>query len=1039
MLLRELLRTSLAVESEPMRAFLAQNGVPTDAVPDGIYMPTNASWARLAVWILPRRSEMPLRALPDIVELFQNLSASMFFADPLTPRIAEVLALWLTEVEGGWQAHPLAERQPHMAAASSYGHLAKLASSIRQAFFLMAHRAPEHAKAYLKRVMAQRDSSNTVREIMKFRGSLAQAAPAELADLTFAGLVANEPARGRSVWRDDPFTFLDNEFLPSSPAQGLFLELLTSASQHGLVLIRRLVDHATAARSGGRAPDTDGLTLVIDGKARFFPWTRSYFWPREGEGSYAVESGLMALEAWSHARIERGEAPGQVIADILGDEGAPAAYLLVAVDVILSHWPKTRAAAVPFVGSPELLSIDRTRQLHDQRPELDFGGWGAIEPSGPVRLVDLEKRPSREMPLETLLGAFVGKDADNESAELHRLLTDAATRLGPPDELASFADPAFMVLYALNVTDPANWPTIGQVSTYVSPASEAEHLARLQGQHLERHTDLSIEAALQNALTDSTRSSPEIAAHCVDYAKRRSAAGQDENGDELRMRKHAIFSAAMIAMRDGAADLVEQHEAWARGVFEDALASTDDISVSRMREGIRFNPVSIATVGLIHLWRRNRTEADRDALLALAARKDPHAAQGFRSGLVILWEVDERIIPAVLRCAIAAQVSTVVDWDAPDELKHLADACRAERMKGVLAAEIAWLDGNAAEPTWPVLPACHSAVRRNIGRAFASAAPETEDKPITTDLISSQSAALWLRQLADPLTIDRAPWIADLVATYAEWTASANGAGLDTEADIDRAPVEWNNIFYSLLVRAIPIVGGQEARKRFEQVAILPGERFFDISARLVRSLDETYFNDRGLDLATALEFRGILARRLMETHGWCRDKDRVSFTVEMHIAPAIATLFMNEHSSFSATKCYLLEKGMDKIEPFLAGMAAMMETGPVPFLSMLTLNLLEVSPRSSHAGFLLGSADVWLRRVPANAELWVDHGIGARIARWLEQVSSADPSLRAPGHHLRPLIDSVLARLVRVGVAEAHRVETLITSLSRNGFLDRR
>jgi hypothetical protein len=95
----------------------------------------------------------------------------------------------------------------------------------------------------------------------------------------------------------------------------------------------------------------------------------------------------MALEAWSHARVERGDAPDQVIADILGPEGSPAAYILVAVDILISHWPKTLTALVPFLGSPELLSLDRTRQAHDSMPEIDLLGWGAIGPresAGPV-------------------------------------------------------------------------------------------------------------------------------------------------------------------------------------------------------------------------------------------------------------------------------------------------------------------------------------------------------------------------------------------------------------------------------------------------------------------------------------------------------------------------------------------------------------------------------------------------------------------------------------------------------------------------------
>jgi hypothetical protein len=73
-LLRELIRTAIAVESRPLVETLAERGVDVGAIPAGIYGPSNGSWARLARWLLARRVNLPLRALPDVVELFQNLS-----------------------------------------------------------------------------------------------------------------------------------------------------------------------------------------------------------------------------------------------------------------------------------------------------------------------------------------------------------------------------------------------------------------------------------------------------------------------------------------------------------------------------------------------------------------------------------------------------------------------------------------------------------------------------------------------------------------------------------------------------------------------------------------------------------------------------------------------------------------------------------------------------------------------------------------------------------------------------------------------------
>ena len=109
--------------------------------------------------------------------------------------------------------------------------------------------------------------------------------------------------------------------------------------------------------------------------------------------------------------------------------------------------------------------------------------------------------------------------------------------------------------------------------------------------------DYGIDAAIQNALEDSSRSSPELAEQAIVYARELSTSA-DMPEDILGSRTNALVAAAMILARDGADGLLEQHESWARNVFAQAFASTDDITVSRMRDGTRFNPVGIAASAL---------------------------------------------------------------------------------------------------------------------------------------------------------------------------------------------------------------------------------------------------------------------------------------------------------------------------------------------------------------------------------------------------------------------------------------------------------
>src|SRR4029077_15431540 len=114
------------------------------------------------------------------------------------------------------------------------------------------------------------------------------------------------------------------------------------------------------------------------------PWKQTYFWSRDQAREYSVASGLKALEAWGHHRLDAGAPVEIVLAEILVPVGSCSAYLLVAVDVLISHFPSTRSALVPFLADPELLAIERYRGGHDQmdRSRSTVGN----EPSGKVTL-----------------------------------------------------------------------------------------------------------------------------------------------------------------------------------------------------------------------------------------------------------------------------------------------------------------------------------------------------------------------------------------------------------------------------------------------------------------------------------------------------------------------------------------------------------------------------------------------------------------------------------------------------------------------------
>jgi hypothetical protein len=375
--LRELIRTTMAVDAVPAAQFLGSLGVDPAAIPASLNVPSGPSWHRLVVWLLSLGTQLPAAAIPDVVDLYTSWSIGVIGLDPLTPTLVAWLHHWLSEIERARSRAPFGGE-------IEQEKIRELEVSLRTGFLAFCRRTPALATDYLRALRARPNNDRIVESILKFRGSLAEAAPAELAELTAASLIRQRTREKRrdGYDRDEPFSYLDHQLIPESPAQGPFYELLTHAPQHGLPLVRRLVDHAVAFKSGGRPPGSNAIVVNFDDGARAFPWLQTYNWSRSASCSYySVTSALMALEAWAHKRIESGEDFAAVLGDVLGAPGAPAAYLLVAVDLVISHWPKSAEAAVSFLASPGLLSIDRERQVHDETPLPDLFGLSALQRS----------------------------------------------------------------------------------------------------------------------------------------------------------------------------------------------------------------------------------------------------------------------------------------------------------------------------------------------------------------------------------------------------------------------------------------------------------------------------------------------------------------------------------------------------------------------------------------------------------------------------------------------------------------------------------
>ena len=1035
-LLRELIRVVIAVESEPAARLFTSIGIDPAAIPSSLHVPSSPSWHRLIGWLLSLGDKLPRAAIPDVLDLYIAWSGGMLGTDPLTPRLQAQMLGWLNEIETARDSAAIRDLHEPFGGEIDYHRMRSLESDMRSAFFLFAHRTPQLAAEYLRNLGERRYGEDAIRSVLKFRGTLAQAAPAELAELTANALIRkpDQQDRLRHGKREEPFEYyIDHGFLPASPSQGPFLELLTHSPQYGLALIRQLVDHAISFYSGRRDPSGDVITVVLRDDERSFPWTHSYYWSRDAHGNYSVTSGLMALEVWAHRRIEAGESFNSVLSDVLGAAGSPAAYLLIAVDVILSHWPRSRDSAIPFLAAPELLSLDRERQMHDGFEYPDFLGLKALqkEPAGSASVADLKKRESRKVSLDHQLGHIAVFGPTETREQVAGLLKQAAARLGPPEPKSTMADPRLMVVHALNLLSPANWHdatvTLRDDSTqtvhqYVSPEAERKHLAALQAESAPKHADTNMELALNTMLDNSSRSSPEFATAAVEWAQ--SAAGPQGSRDETRMRDQAIVAAAMIAMRDGNADLRTTKAEWASGVFAVTLREEGD-PAPRFCGGLRFNSVAMAFVGTVHMARESAGPEQIRGIIEVAAHGDPAAAHGLGPVADVLVSIDERLPRAVLRCAFASCIQRRRGWGTKEEERFADRELWHQRLRTAVDAEMAWLSGSGPEPGWPKFPDKPAHRRRRLRLADVSAElPEIGEKP-SYEYADHQAAALWLtaaNSLGDPL---KNPWLRDVASFYGPWTMAVNGAGLGRNEDIDNPPREWNDAYFDILARGLAGLSLPEVEQlALEPLVSLPDEQFFDAVAEFVRSVDSVYFGAQRITEAVAIEVRAKLATRLMESRGWKWMVGSRSASIERHICSAIAALFFNQHGFVQPTRCYLLPLGIDRLPPFLPILEQLVRSGPSIFVAVVSMNLLEVSPRLEQLPFIVAASNTWVDSYPDDVQFWVDHGIGRRVCLWIESVLGQDGALLSEAEPRRLEVDRIAAALVRLGVVEARQLE---------------
>ena len=630
--LRELIRTVMAVDGRAATEFVAY----ATGRDEQLYVPSGSSWVRLIRWLLMVGEDLPAAAIPDAARLYAGwcvpgfslprrirmmvwlysragrISASdalkqydgLFVpdGDKIHDSVLSVVHRWLVEIETARYPDDLRRLRSPFQGKLSNEQLTSLEATLRTLFLRICHLRPPVASDYVQSLVARGRQAQAVKlNVIRAPGSLAHAAPGELAQLAISTLVPNEEERTEHWFRHSPFLSTNHLFSPPSPDHGPFIDLLTHAPNVGLNLIRRIVDYATSCDTGyteERAGGANVVSLPFPQGARDFPWLQTYSWPRASQSqNFCIASALMALSKWGKHRIETGDSVDAVLADVLGGSDTPAAFLLVAVDLLINHWPAAREAAISFLACPELLCLDRNLVWSEYITERLPGG--TVEDPVP--------RPAAFRSLVDLLGDYAVSGPPELRDLLVSLLRAASERLGPYREESSLNDPAFMAFHALNRLDPSNWKQApenlagGTVSMeYVALEAEARHLARLDDQSRPEIDDANLRAAIMVAVEDASQSSSALAAAAVKWAQQ----APDDSPD----RRWIVTASALLMARDGDDDVRAHNEEWARLVFADVMRS----ELNPLYEGahsVSMNPAAIAFVGMSHLLKSSLSQS----------------------------------------------------------------------------------------------------------------------------------------------------------------------------------------------------------------------------------------------------------------------------------------------------------------------------------------------------------------------------------------------------------------------------------------------
>jgi hypothetical protein len=1050
--LKELIRLMIAIEAQPLGEVLkrVQPEAVANPAAESLVIPIGQCWVHLVLWVFMAIDRLPDAAIPEAAKLFQLwLIATHNQGMPFNRAIVAKLYDWLTVIEDAASLRIRRDAGETRRFETDFGNVRQVRDDIRMTFLAFAHLDPGSAEKYLRGL--ERDYE--ARSILRFCGSAAKAAPAALADFALDLFIPQESDDNRFGGRHDhrePFQLIDMDFIPASPGQGPFFELLDSCPSEGLRLVRGVVEYATnwyredCLAHGHACPS---VTIdFVEGSKSFEGDFGIYQWARGGTGPLVVASALMALEAWAHRQIEQDRPFQDVLHDVLGASDSSIAFLCVGVDLVLSHWHKARDTAWPILATPEVLFFDEMRHSQDASGMGRFFLQERESSKWPVKLADLLERPSRGCRLIDQIGSITFHGPDEMLSRTRVGLEAACQRIavsfpGNDDPLNGLHATA---ANALRMTDAANWtPIKGRLRDgseavgyqyQLAPDAEAAR-GVAQARSAADLAVTSLKLRIQKALTEPATSSPEIVAEAIAWAQSKIATGLDaaspnEEPDEFQRvwTYRAFVMAAAVAVRDYSGPDRAAIETWARPILETAVNEEITDVVSRGSPHVYSSPPAIAALGFAALFLKYQDPAARDMLLMLAARQDHAVLNAIGSQIAELNRLHPRLARSLSRVILASAVHPRRTME-PDE-----DASNREvygqRRAASIRQETSWLDRSTEEPPWPDLVPWYSRPRRylRLGWSEDSKTKETEREP-PEEFIDEQILGIWTGHLVGLTVGEVADWLIPFAQHLMTWTIEANnGPAGDQEGERDNRPNHWNRGFFNLLGFLCVGLPFRQARTLvLEPMTRLHDQAFHDVVSYFLQSFD---WGTLAIDTKEPENPRGVralLVERLRQGRAAQHLNDEVSFTAESHFSEALNAMFYQPSRWANANGPYIPERwnGLLECMPVLSPL--IVATPKSGYLAVTFLTLVESFPCPAFYKDVVEVLAAWCATHDVGSGFWSEHNIGNRVCLWFERALVDDPEARSLAEPLRERLRRSLDALVRSGITSARVLESKI------------